>query len=172
MSQVEQTAPTTGANVGELGAYSVTGISQDGQFAKSFGEHGWFIALACVRVKHSYSQGIPRAYTRRRQFDYYWPEFANIGEQPVYKSELYYGADPTAVFGYQEAWADYRSQFAMATGLMRTGVSGTLGEAWTYGDKYTAAPSLNEAFILEDATLTARRAYDSSMRRSSLKMPP
>ena len=115
MSQVEQTAPATGSNVGNLGAYSVTGVSSDGYFSKSFEEHGYIIGVCCIRVKHSYSQGMPRWAMRTRRFEFYWPEFANIGEQPVYKDELKFADDPTKVFGYQEAWADYRYKPDTAT---------------------------------------------------------
>ena len=150
MSQVEQTAPTTGANVGTLGAMSVTGVASDARFTKSFEEHGFVIGVCVVRVKHSYSAGLPRFFRRARRFDYYWPEFANIGEQPVYKDELYRGETATEnVFGYQEAWADYRYKPDCSTGNMRVAATGTLGNNWTYGDLITAAPSLNESFVKE-----------------------
>ena len=148
MSQVEQTAPASGSNVGNLGAFSATGMN-GGNLVKSFTEHGYVIGVLCVRVKHTYSQGCDKMFMRRRRFDYYWPVLANLGEQPVKTDQICYKNNPSSVFGFQEAWAEYRFKPDMATGLMRTGVTGSLGTSWTYGDVYSAAPSLNAAFVTE-----------------------
>ena len=148
MSQVEQTAPATGSNVGNLGAFSATGMN-GGNLVKSFTEHGYVIGVLCVRVKHTYSQGCDKMFMRRRRFDYYWPVLANLGEQPVKTDQIVYKNNPSSVFGFQEAWAEYRFKPDMATALMRTGVTGSLGTSWTYGDVYSAAPSLNAAFVTE-----------------------
>ena len=148
MSQVEQTAPASGSNVGNLGAFSATGMN-GGNLVKSFTEHGYVIGVLCVRVKHTYSQGCDKMFMRRRRFDYYWPVLANLGEQPVKTDQIVYKNNPSSVFGFQEAWAEYRFKPDMATGLMRTGVTGSLGTSWTYGDVYSAAPSLNAAFVTE-----------------------
>lgn len=157
MQQVSQTSPTTDANVGTLGAYSLT-TAQGGGFVKSFEEHGFVIGLAVVRVKHSYSQGLPRWCLRHRRFDFYWPVFANIGEQPVYKEELFAvdGTNELTPFGFNEAWADYRYKPDSLTCLMRPGVTGSLGKLWTYGDLFAGAPALNRSFIEENADIMNR----------------
>lgn len=153
MTQVQQTAPSSGSGnaLGQLGAYSLTG-AQGGAFVKSFTEFGYVLGLACVRVKHSYSQGIPRMFTRRRRFDFYYPGLANIGEQPVYTSELFNPAgsafSKSNVFGFQEAWADYRYKPDLVTGMLRPGQSADM-TAWTYGDNYTAAPALSDGWVKE-----------------------
>ena len=67
---------------------------------------------------------------RRRRFDYYWPVLANLGEQPVKTDQIVFKNNPSSVFGFQEAWAEYRFKPDMATGLMRTGVTGSLGTSW------------------------------------------
>ena len=153
MTQVQQTAPSSGSGnaLGQLGAYSLTG-AQGGAFVKSFTEFGYVLGLACVRVKHSYSQGIPRMFTRKRRFDFYYPGLANIGEQPVYTSELYTPAgsafSKANVFGFQEAWADYRYKPDLVTGMLRPGQTADM-TAWTYGDNYTAAPTLSDGWVKE-----------------------
>ena len=110
--------------LGDLGAMSNTSdVHED--FVKSFTEHGFVIGVCVVRYDHSYPQGLEKFWSRWNKTDYYWPVFANIGEQPVYKRELYYSADDTAnkaVFGYQEAWADYRYKPSRVSGEMRPGV--------------------------------------------------
>lgn len=138
--------------LGDLGAKSVTRDVHDDVF-KSFAEPGWLIGVCCVRYDHSYAQGMPRKFTRRKWLDFYKPVFANIGEQPVYKSEIM--ATPEnlnsedAVFGYQEAWSDYRYAPNYVTGLMRPGVTNTL-DVWHLADKYASVPSLSHDWIIED----------------------
>lgn len=138
--------------LGDLGAKSVTRDVHDDVF-KSFAEPGWLIGVCCVRYDHSYAQGMPRKFTRRKWLDFYKPVFANIGEQPVYKSEIMATSDnlnrEDAVFGYQEAWSDYRYAPNYVTGLMRPGVSNTL-DVWHLADKYSSVPSLSHDWIIED----------------------
>lgn len=138
--------------LGDLGAKSVTRDVHDDVF-KSFAEPGWLIGVCCVRYDHSYAQGMPRKFTRRKWLDFYKPVFANIGEQPVYKSEIMATADnlnsEDAVFGYQEAWSDYRYAPNYVTGLMRPGVTNTL-DVWHLSDKYASVPSLSHDWIVED----------------------
>ena len=95
--------------IGETGAMSVTPINES-SFTKSFEEHGFVIGVCCVRHNHSYQQGLERLWSRRDRLDYYVPQFANLGEQPVKKKEIMLTGTPSdeETFGYQEAWADYR----------------------------------------------------------------
>lgn len=138
--------------LGDLGAKSVTRDVHSDVF-KSFAEPGWLIGLCCVRYDHSYAQGMPRKFTRRKWLDFYKPVFGNIGEQPVYKFEIDATSDnlndSSAVFGYQEAWSDYRYAPNYVTGLMRPGVPNTL-DVWHLADKYAAVPSLSHDWIVED----------------------
>lgn len=136
--------------LGDLGAMSNTSdIHED--FVKSFEEHGYVLGLACVRYDHSYPQGLEKFWRRSLNTDFYMPVFANIGEQAVYKSEVYY--DPTSstddVFGYQEAWADYRYKPSRVSGEMRPGVTNSLA-TWHLADYYNAAPTLSDSWIRED----------------------
>lgn len=102
-----------------------------------------------LRYDHTYSQGIPRWMKRDTKFDYYWPTFAHISEQPVDRDSIYCGASGT--FGYNEAWAEYRYAPNRLAGEMRPYVSGSLG-SWHLGDDYNAAPSLSDYWIREDKT--------------------
>ena len=158
ITQVLQTSSTdTVSPLGATGAFSNTGFNDNG-FVKSFNEYGIVMAVACVRTMQSYSQGISKAWTRNRRFDFYWTSFANLGEQPVYKYELY--ADSTTfvpnasapVFGYQEAWADYRYSPVLVTGNFAPDANDTTLTAWTYTNKFASAPVLNSAFISQPAS--------------------
>lgn len=120
-------------------------------FTKSFTEHGFVIGVMVARYDHTYQQGVERMWSRKDRFDYYWPVFANIGEQAVKNKEIY--AQGTAqddeVFGYQEAWADYRYKPNRVTGEMRSNYAQSL-DIWHLGDDYSALPSLSADWIRED----------------------
>lgn len=152
--QVTNTSQGEQDFLGDLGAMSNTSdIHED--FVKSFTEHGFVYGVCCVRYDHSYPQGLSREWTRETSLDYYWPVFANIGEQPVYKYEidasLREGENRNAVFGYQEAWANYRYKPARVSGEMRPGIQNSLA-SWHLADYYTSMPSLSDSWIREDKT--------------------
>lgn len=138
--------------LGDLGAMSNTSdVHED--FVKSFEEHGYVIGVCCVRYDHSYPQGMERMWMRNRKLDYYFPVFANLGEQGVKKEEIYWtkksdyqGAD---IFGYQEAWAEYRYKPSRVSGEMRPGVTNSLA-TWHLADYYQNIPSLSDSWIRED----------------------
>lgn len=156
--QVAQTSQgTEDSALGSLGAYS---YSQGGsRFVKSFTEHGYVLAVGCIRQLHTYQQGINKMWSRVVREDFYDPKFANLGEQPVYNFELYgtiqSGGAPgnpdlkeLGVFGYNEAWAEYRYKPSMITGEMRTGVADTL-DIYHFADYFSNTPTLTDDFILE-----------------------
>nr|WNN13498.1 MAG: major capsid protein [Microviridae sp.] len=142
--------------IGETGAMSVTPISES-SFTKSFEEHGFVIGVACVRHNRSYQQGLERFWSRRDRLDYYVPQFANLGEQPVKKKEIMLTGDTTdeETFGYQEAWADYRMKPNRVSGLMRSNAQGTL-DFWHYADYYSKVPTLSQEWMAEGKAEIAR----------------
>lgn len=157
INQVVQTSETgSGTPLGNTAAYSVTTDSHK-DFTKSFVEHGFVIGVCVARYTHSYQQGIERFWSRKSRFDYYWPVFANIGEQAILNKEIY--AQGTAkddeVFGYQEAWADYRYKPSRVAGEMRSAAAQSL-DVWHLADEYTALPSLSAGWIQENKTTVDR----------------
>ena len=150
INQVIQTSATdTTSPQGNTAAFSMTTMSRN-MATYSATEHGFIIGLAAVRVDHSYQQGLPRMWTRSTRFSYYDPMLANLGEQAVLNQEIYAqgNAQDEEVFGYQEAWADYRYRINMITGEMRSTYSKTL-DAWHYADKYDKLPKLSSDWIKE-----------------------
>lgn len=120
-------------------------------FIKSFTEHGYVIGLMVARYDHTYQQGLERLWTRKDRFDFYWPVFANIGEQAVLNQEIYAQGtvEDTEVFGYQEAWAEYRYKPNKVTGEMRSQYAQSL-DVWHLADDYNALPTLSDSWIRED----------------------
>ena len=153
ITQVTQTAPQTGDStpLADVAGYSHS--MSRARANKGFVEHGYVIGVCCIRQFHSYSQGIQRFWTRSKRTDFYDPVFANIGEQPVYRSELYAGQ--TGVFGYNEAWADMRQRPSVITGQMRPKATNSLA-LWHLGDNYANAPTLSQGFIEETSDYVDR----------------
>ncbi len=140
---------------------TVVGMSQttdsNHDFMKSFTEHGYIIGVMVARYDHTYQQGIERHWSRKTRFDYYWPVFANIGEQAVLNKEIF--AQGTVkdneVFGYQEAWSDYRYKPNRVTGEMRSAYEQSL-DVWHLADDYASLPSLSDSWIREDKNTVDR----------------
>ncbi|UNI72401.1 MAG: major capsid protein [Chaetfec virus UA24_2563] len=157
INQVVQSSGTADQSPqGNVAAYSVT-TDTHSDFTKSFVEHGFLIGLMVARYDHTYQQGLDRFWSRKDRFDYYWPVFANLGEQAVLNKELYaQGTDEDEeVFGYQEAWADYRYRPSRVTGEMRSQYAQSL-DVWHLADYYKTRPSLSDAWIREDSATVNR----------------
>lgn len=153
INQIVQTSgqqTNTDTPIGETGAMSVTPINES-SFTKSFEEHGFVIGVCCVRHNHSYQQGLERFWSRTDRLDYYVPQFANLGEQPVKKKEIMLTGTETdeETFGYQEAWADYRMKPNRVSGKMRSNATGTL-DFWHYADNYDKVPTLSQGWMAEE----------------------
>lgn len=152
ISQVIQTSESGTTPQGNAGAVSVTPFSEN-SFTKSFEEHGFVIGVCCVRHDRTYQQGIERFWSRRDTLDYYYPQFANVGEQAIKTKEIYCdsGNPKTAneeVFGYQEAWSEYRMKPNRVSGLFRSNAVGTL-DSWHYADNYSKRPYLSDEWMKE-----------------------
>lgn len=152
VSQVIQSdaGATDATPLGHTGAYSLTADRKDDLFTHAFVEHGCLIGVMCIRTDHTYSQGIERQYTKFKLFDYYTPQLANISEQAILNKEIYTQAtdEDEEAFGYQEAWAEYRSHKNIVTGELRVDAPQSLS-AWTYADHYTELPRLGDEWIDE-----------------------
>lgn len=160
VNPVTQTSvSSTGAlnQKGSLAGYAVAAGRNIG-FSKSFVEHCVLLGLVSVRADLSYQQGMHRMYSRKTRYDYYWPSFAHLGEQPVLNKELYCvgDTDPVTgddgVFGYQERWAEYRYFPSRITGKFRSTDSTPL-DFWHLAQEFGATPTLGATFIEEDPPL-------------------
>ena len=158
INQVIQTSGTVEGSTPQ-GATSGQSLTTDrhSDFTKSFTEHGYVIGLLVARYDHTYQQGLDRLWSRKGRFDFYWPVLANIGEQAVKNKEIYAQGTEVddEVFGYQEAWAEYRYKPNRVTGEMRSSAPASL-DVWHLGDDYSALPRLSAEWIQEDAKTVDR----------------
>lgn len=165
MNQVVQNSPYLPSEsttpLGTTGAYSLTS-DRDDMFTHSFTEHGILMGLCAVRTVHTYQQGLNRQYSKKKFTDFYFPEFANLGNQAILNKEIYLQSGSSAglaaneqAFGYQEAWATERYFPDIVTGEMRSNYSLSL-DVWHYADKYNTLPSLGDSWIQETKENVAR----------------
>ena len=147
---VQMSATTTNSPQGTVAGQSVTSDSH-GDFIESFTEHGFIIGLCVARYEHTYQQGLNKLWSKKSRTDFYLPVLANIGEQPVLNKEIYaQGTEvDNEVFGYQEAWADYRYKPSIVTGEMRSNHNKSL-DSWHFADDYESQPYLSSSWIDED----------------------
>lgn len=153
ISQVTQTGVGS-TPLGDVAGMSLTNDSSF-EFEKSFTEHGILMGLCVARYKHTYSQGLQRYWSKRDKFDFFWPTLANLGETAVLNQEIYFAPNNsshnTEVFGYNEAWYEYRYLPDMCTGLMRpTSDSSQSLASWHFGDFYDKLPILSSSWLHED----------------------
>lgn len=152
ITSVPQTSESDTTPQGNLAAFGTFSVRRNG-FVKSFTEHCVVIGLLCVYADLTYSQGLPRHFSRRTRYDYYMPVLAQLGEQAVLNQEIYCqgtagGGDDADTFGFQERWAEYRYMPNRVGGLFRPHVAGSLA-AWNLSQDFATLPQLNDEFIVE-----------------------
>lgn len=156
-----QTVHQTNAGIGEVGGIGVGhGISNSMQYSAT--EHGIVMAICSVRCPISYQQGLPKKFSRVERFDYFWPAFSHLGEQPILNKELYaQGTDDltadAAVFGYQEAWAQYRVAQNQVSGGLNSEAVNTL-DVWQLAEDLQSLPVLGNSFINDKSYESIDRA--------------
>jgi hypothetical protein len=148
VSEVLQTS-ASGENSTPQGTFTGHGISADHTYIGRYvaREFGWIIGVMYIRPEASYSQGIPRGFTRESRYDFYFPEFANLSEQAIAEKEIYGvpGTSPDVlnrIFGYQGRFDELRHAQSKFCGAMRDTLN-----YWHLGRTFSDAPNLNGDFI-------------------------
>jgi len=132
--------------LGEMGGHGIN-VGNSNDFTASFEEHGYIIGIMSIRPRSAYSQGIPKHFNKFDKFDYFYQQFANIGEQEIKNKEIYVDDtilpnDLEGTFGYVPRYSEYRFNNSTVHGAFRS----TL-EYWQMGRKFANLPALNEEFI-------------------------
>ena len=145
------TGEASGLPQGNMAGHGI-GVTS-GKYGKYYcEEHGYIIGIMSVMPKTAYQQGIPRTYLKKDTLDYFWPSFANIGEQEVQNQELYaYTATAEDTWGYVPRYAEYKYMPSRVAGEFRTSL-----DYWHLGRKFATQPALNQTFIECDPEDTKR----------------
>lgn len=150
ISEVLNTSDTATRPQGSMAGHGIS-VGSTNEFKKYFEEHGIVMGIMSVLPRTAYQQGVPREFRKFDKLDFYWPEFANLGEQAVINNELYHqyasGGSNTGTFGYQSRYAEYK--------FARSSVHGDFKDTlafWHMGRFFSSQPALNVNFILSDPT--------------------
>lgn len=144
ISEVLQTVKWDPEPLGQMGGHGITSGQTSG-FSKFFEEHGLVLTIMSVIPRTGYSQGIPRIFTKFDKLQYYYPDFAHIGEQEVLNNELFVDTDDTynkQTFGYQPRYSEYRTIPDTIKGDMRQSL-----DFWHLGRYFDTPPALNASFV-------------------------
>lgn len=157
ISEVLNTAGVPDGDVqGNMSGHGISVGSTNG-FKKYFEEHGYVIGIMSVLPRTAYQQGLDRSWQKFDKLDYFWPEFAHLGEQEILTKELFFDGDMTTnggadnknenVFGYQSRYAEYKFKPSTVHGSFRDDMN-----FWHMGRLFEGAPSLNTSFVEADPT--------------------
>lgn len=153
ISEVLTTAETvddSGDLVNPVGQMQGHGISVGGTNAVNYycEEHGFIIGLISVMPDTAYQSGIPRKFTVDDRFDYFWPSFQHIGEQPVYTQEVNaswgnFVGEQRGTFGYIPRYGHMKVENNRVSGDFRDNL-----DFWHLGRKFSDDPTfLTAEFI-------------------------
>ncbi len=146
-SEVLQTAEGTTTPVGKLLGHGIAAL-RSRRYRRFFEEHGHVLTLMSVRPKAMYVQANHKKWLRRTKEDYYQKELETIGQQEIYRGEIFAEVDPGdgtgggVTFGYADRYREYREEPSMVCGEFRS----TL-DYWHLARDLASAPTLNQSFI-------------------------
>lgn len=137
-----QVAQTSGSVEGETPQGNLSGFGYTAKEGNLFTytalEHGYIHYMAVVRQRNIYPSLMLPDNFRKTTLDWYLPQLANIGEQPIRLATLnpFVSEAMDKTIGFQEAWAlDYRYEPDRVSGYCRTGLADSL-DIWTYADSF------------------------------------
>lgn len=146
---VQTSSDTPDSPLGTLGG-NATILGGNGSDISCYAdEHGWIIGFITITPKPVYSQQLNKQLTKTQLLDYYFPEFAHIGFQPILNQEIAplqctdsEGSRLTDVFGYQRAWYEYLASVDEVHGDFRS----TLRD-YIINRVFDGVPQLSEDFL-------------------------
>lgn len=133
-----------GAKFGDASANGEISLVQD--FVAQ--EPGYLMVLASLVPVVTYASGIDKMMLRynaqNSQVDMATPLLQNVGNEPIYASELTGIPDDTAIFGYTDRYASYKQKFDSLHGLVRDGQS---LQAFALQRTISGSPEISSEFL-------------------------
>ena len=115
--------------------------------------------MMSIVPNNSYFQGIDPKFIKNDRFDYFTPEFQNIGDVAILNKELYFDTQPVdadgssssdndAVFGYQSRWYDLKQFNDELHGdfLPNNTGEGSNMSFWNFSRQFADLPKLSPEF--------------------------
>jgi hypothetical protein len=185
-SEVLQTAPsiddTSAESVGALKGHGISAMRSN-KYRRFFEEHGIVISFLSVKPKTIYHQGVEKMWLKTTKEQFWNRHLEGLGSQEIENQEVYFAhASPTATFGYEDRYDEYRRVKSRVTGEFHD----TL-DYWHMARDFASDPALNSSFVTANPTdrvyaatgphelqimgqhsIQARRLVSKRARRSSL----
>jgi hypothetical protein len=145
--RVLQTTPTADSPLGSFGGQGLGNGRMDYIHYTCY-EHGYIIGISTVVPRSGYDQGIPRMFKKDDIFDFYHPDFAQLGDQEILNDEIYISDNSDtnkpddSRFGYQQRYAEYKYAMDKTNGEFRTSLN-----YWHMNRIFDSKPALNSDFI-------------------------
>lgn len=169
---VQNSESTNTSKQGTLTAFGYTNNREEnGTF--SFKYHGTLMCLVAIRFEHKYQQGMREEFFKKDRWDFWHPEYAGLGDQPIYTRNLYAtgGASGTinakTIFGYGVRGWEYQNYPSMVTGQAKSQYNGTVASGATIdfthmADIYNSEPTLSSTWMKENADNVDRTIFVQS----------
>lgn len=129
----------------------------------SFQEHGVLLVLLSARSNMTYQQGLPKELSYRTRYDFYQPEFANLGETAVKNKEIMFqgtSADD-GTFGFNEYAYELRYGMSRVSGEMRSNYATSL-DSRHMAYEFATLPTLGSAFIQSETPISRNIAVSAA----------
>lgn len=152
INEVSQlSAPTDDDPLGQLAGQGVSSSAGRG-YRYRVPEHGMIIGLLCVTPRTAYMQGLRKFWKKFDRLDFYYPEFAHIGEEPIYYRELLNnGFNGDDVFGYNLRNADLKARVDTVHGDLAGNLAyWTAARAFKTPADATEVPKLSLPFLIPE----------------------
>lgn len=160
---VPQTSATSGSNY-QAGLTQFSDAMNAWSVNHSFVEHGVFMILVSCRSNITYQEGLLRELSYRTRYDWYQPEFANLGEVAVLNKEIYFQGSSTPdnqTFGFQEYGYELRYSMNRVTAEMRSNYASSL-DSRHMADDYSSLPTLGSAWIQSNTAISRNIAVSAA----------
>jgi len=140
--QISEIVNTTSQGSADLYGHGV-GSLKTNSYIRYFEEPGIVISLMSVVPKNVYMDATHKMFFRKRQEDFFQPELQHLDAQEVKNKEVYCNGSTAdeGIFGYQQRYDDFRTQFSTVSGEFRSGLND-----WHLGRKFSSLPVLNSTF--------------------------
>jgi hypothetical protein len=145
--RVLQTTPTADSPLGSFAGQGLGNGRMDWLHYTCY-EHGYIIGISTVVPRSGYDQGIPRMFKKDDIFDFYHPDFAQLGDQEILNDEIYVSDNSDtnkpddSRFGYQQRYGEYKYAMDKTNGEFRTSLN-----YWHMNRIFDSKPALNSDFI-------------------------
>lgn len=149
--QVLQTSQSTSDS--PLGSQAGLGSASGRSHVFKFSSHdyGYIMGVMIVSPEVIYTQGVDRLWTDVHQSDIFYPEYANLGYEPILNRELYVSGDEAVdngLAGYQTRLAYLKQRRNVAGGLFSLPQGNDkLFSAYVQAREFDSLPKLSAEFV-------------------------